>query len=94
LDKKSKGMIFTIVTAVLFGLPGLLTLAFSLFAFMTPDSMEATDSVAAAVKIISLILGVILVSIPIFVGYYMLRPEPSAPAEAASSTPPPNLENK
>lgn len=76
---KTTGWIITIVTGVLFGCPGLFLLAFGILAFLT-NSENPSPTSGVQVAIVSLLFGVILVIVPIAVGFFVLRTKPEEPA--------------
>ena len=89
MDKKTTGIIATIVATLLCGCPGLFSLCMGLvfvFAGAVPDSnidvMGSSDPGAAiAFGVGGLCLGIIFVAIPIAVGFFMLRKQPGASTE-------------
>lgn len=82
MDKKTKGLIFTIVTAVIFGFPGLFLVGMALIIILSADAAAELHGDYAA-TIVFFIFGLILISLPIFVGYFTLRAPPKAFAESA-----------
>lgn len=82
MDKKTKGLIFTIVTAVIFGLPGLFLLGMALIIILSADASAELQGDYAA-TIVFFIFGIILISLPVLVGYFTLRTAPKAVVESA-----------
>lgn len=92
MDKKTTAIVATVATALLCGLPGLLSLcsgAVMMVVSFAPgaDSIRASNDFEGAVifSLSLLCVGVILVAIPIVVGFVMLRKKPT---EAPSSDEP------
>ncbi len=89
MEKKTGGIIATVVTALCCGLPGCFSLCFGLisaFASAVPgadiDIGGSSDPTAALMTgIASVCGGIIFIAIPIAVGFFTLRKKP-APAGA------------
>jgi hypothetical protein len=94
MDKKTTGIIATIVAALLCGCPGLLTLffgtLFTLIAAVPQTSIKVFGNsqppAALVLGIGSLCLGGLFVLIPIIMGVVMLRPK-AAPLPPPPPTP-------
>jgi hypothetical protein len=84
MDSKTKGLIFTMVAGIFFGLPGLALVAMGLINILSAEAAASLNGDYAA-TIVFLIIGLLLISIPIFVGSYTLKPESKAQDEIASS---------
>jgi len=86
VDKKSTGIIVTVITALLCGCPGLLSMCFGLvFAVVSRipgaeiDVFGSSDPQSAlSTGIGALCLGIVFVAIPIVVGIITLRKKPEA----------------
>ena len=86
MDKKTTGIIATVAAVLLCGCPGLFTCFFgatSLLAAMMPgadiDVMGSSDpSAAMGMGLGFLCVSVILIAIPIAVGFFTLRKKPEA----------------
>ena len=87
MDNKTRGLIITIVAGVLFGCPGLFLMAFGIIALL-PDPANPLSIGAIQVGVVSLLFGVILVIIPIAVGFFALRTKPEAPDNSNQPLPP------
>jgi len=89
MDKKTGGIIATIITALLCGCPGLFAICFGAISAMVSfmpeadiDMMGSSDPQAALIAGVgALCLGVIFVVIPIAVGFFTLRSQPAPQAE-------------
>jgi hypothetical protein len=89
MEKRTAGIIATVVTALLCGCPGLFAICWGAIAAMAsfmPDADidmggSSDPTVALAVGAGVLCLGVIFVAIPIAVGFFMLRDSTPASAE-------------
>lgn len=96
MNNRNTGIIATIVTAVLCGCPGLFSLcwgAIASFAGLVPGSEidiggSSDPRAALYTGIGALCLGVILVAIPIVVGFLTLRRKPSGAIVAEASDEP------
>lgn len=84
MDSKTKGMIFTMVAGIFFGLPGLVLISIGLINILSAEAATSLHGDYAA-TIVFLIIGILLISIPIFVGRYMLKPESKVQVENISS---------
>lgn len=95
MDKKSTGIIVTVITALLCGCPGLLSMCFGLvFAVVSQipgaeiDVFGSSDPQSAlSTGIGALCLGIVFVAIPIVVGIITLRKKPEAGVVAAPQAP-------
>lgn len=84
MDKKTLGIILTVVTGLVCGCPGLIGLCAGpifVFAGLVPgsdiDIMGSSDPAAAITTgIITLVISIIFVAVPIVVGFMMLRNKP------------------
>ncbi len=84
MDKKTQGIIATVVTSLLCGLPGLCMLCFdpvSMIVGAIPESEidifgRSEPGAAIGFGIATLCVGVIFIAIPIVVGLLMLREKP------------------
>lgn len=98
MDKKTTGTIATVATALLCGCPGLFGLcigAISTLASFVPGADidifgSNAPSSALTMGLVSLCGGVILIAIPVVVGFLTLRkkPEKVAPADTGEPLPP------
>lgn len=85
MDKKTTGIVTTVVTALLCGCPGLFALCWgtlaALVSFMPGADIDiggSSDPQAALITgLVSLCAGVIFIAIPIVVGVLMLRKKPA-----------------
>lgn len=76
---KATGLVITIATGVLFGCPGLFLLVLGIFAIV---GNTTNDSLATQGTVVILLVGVILIIVPIAVGFFALRTKPEEPAGA------------
>lgn len=84
MDSKTKGLIFTMVAGIFFGLPGLALIAMGLINILSAEAAATLHGDYAA-TIVFLIIGILLISIPFFVGRYTLKPESKEQAQNAVS---------
>lgn len=84
MDSKTKGLIFTMVAGIFFGLPGLVLISIGLINILSAEAAAALHGDYAA-TVVFLIIGLLLISIPIFVGGYTLKPESKAQNESTES---------
>ncbi len=84
MDSKTKGLIFTMVAGIFFGLPGLVLIAIGLINILSAEAAASLHGDYAA-TIVFLIIGLLLITIPVFVGRYTLKPEPQVQVESANS---------
>lgn len=95
MDRRTTGIIATIATALLCGCPGLLIcLSGFLVAIGAPiptalNQTTNTQSYPSTVGFVLLCLSVILIAIPIVVGFVMLRNKPSVQPPANNEPLPP-----
>jgi hypothetical protein len=93
MDSKTKGIIATVAAVLLCGCPGLLLCVFGgLAAAGAPVTTELngisnTGPMSSTTAFVLLCLGVILIIIPIAVGFFTLRTKP-APKSTSEPTPP------
>jgi len=100
MDKKTVGIIATVVTALLCGCPGLIFACWGAIAatvsFIPGANIDIGGSSSPASALGSgvgaLCLGIIFVAIPIVVGFVMLRRKPASipPSAPDEPLPPPN----
>jgi len=91
MDKRKTGIIATVVTSLLCGCPGLLSLCFgaiSAAASQVPgaeiDVFGSSDPQAAlTMGLATICLGIIFIAIPIVVGFLTLRNRPAAAGAGA-----------
>lgn len=84
MDKKTGGIIATVVTALCCGLPGCFSLCFGLISALAGaipgsdiDIMGSGDPAAAiGMGIASVCGGIIFIAIPVAVGFFTLRKKP------------------
>ncbi len=96
MDKKSGGIIATVVTALCCGLPGCFSLCFGLisaFASAIPganiDIGGSSDPAAAlAMGVASICGGIIFIAIPVAVGFFTLRKKPAPASDFGEPLPP------
>ena len=86
MDSKTRGLIITIAAGALFGCPGLFLMAIGIIALL-PDPANQLTTGGLGVAVVSLLFGVILVIIPIAVGFFTLRTKPEAPANNEPNPP-------
>ena len=87
MDKRQTGIIATVATALLCGCPGLfafcwggLAAAVSFMPGADIDMGGSSDPTAALFAGLgSLCVGILLIAIPVAVGFFMLRKKPEAP---------------
>jgi hypothetical protein len=72
------------VAGIFFGLPGLALVAMGLIHILSAEAAATLNGDDAAI-IVFLIIGLLLISIPIFVERYTLKPESKAQDKIASS---------
>lgn len=101
MDKRTTGIIATVVTALLCGCPGLFGICWGVIAipvsFVPGANIDIggnnSPQAALTAGIVGLCLGLIFIAIPIAVGYFTLRNRPAAStvitAPSYSPTPPP-----
>ncbi len=95
MDARSKGLIATIAAVVLCGCPGiLLCITGAGFALGVPVTTElngvsSTNQVPVWLALTLLCIAVILILIPLLVGFLTLRSKP-APANLSEPVPPPS----
>lgn len=97
MDKKTTGIIATVVTGLLCGCPGLISLCMgAMFAVASQIPSAEIDmfgssnpSVALTFGIGGICLGVVFVAIPIVVGVVMLRQKQEAVPVSDEPLPPP-----
>ena len=89
MDRKTTGILVTVITALCCGCPGLFTICWGALAAIVsfmPDadiniggSSDPTTALLTGVG--ALCVGVIFVAIPIAAGFFLLRQQPAAGAE-------------
>jgi hypothetical protein len=96
MDKRTTAIVATVVTTLLCGCPGLAILCFGAFAVpvsFTPgaqiDVFGSNDPQSLLTTgIVGLCLGILLIAIPIVVGFTMLRNQPAAADMVVPPAPP------
>jgi hypothetical protein len=80
MDKKTTGIIVTVVTAILCGCPGLAGLCIGFVASIASFSPDATDDPRSVLTggLIFLCISLILIAIPVIVGILTLRKGPNS----------------
>jgi hypothetical protein len=86
MDNKTKGLIATIATGVLFGCPGLFLIGFAVIALL-PDPANPLPVGGFQTTMVFLVIGIILFIVPIAVGVYTLGNKPETPASAETLPP-------
>lgn len=92
MDKKTVGIIATIGTALLCGCPGIFLCLFgviSAFGGGTFELGEGSGNIPPSVGILILCLGLLLIVVPVAVGFFTLRKKPQA-LGSDEPLPPPN----
>ncbi len=96
MDKRTVGIIATIVTGLLCGCPGLFGIfmgaLFALVSFIPGANIDIGGSNdparAMGTGVAALCLGIVFVAIPIIVGLLTLRKKPAAPPPPTEPIPP------
>ena len=97
MDKKTTGIVATVATALLCGCPGLFGLCWGGIAAIASfipgseiDIMGSTDPQSALVTGLgTLCVGIVLVAIPVVVGFVTLRKKPGEAVVSNEPLPPP-----
>jgi hypothetical protein len=96
MDKRTTAIVATVVTALLCGCPGLVILCLGAFAVPTsfmsgpqPDIAGINNSQSLLTTgIVGLCLGILLIAIPVVVGFTTLRNQPAAAGMVVPPAPP------
>lgn len=95
MERRTMGIIATLVSIILCACPGLFLCAFSVFGIAnvpfdyTVNGVPYRLTSPSWLGIILLCLAAILILIPILIGFFTLRSRPSTPVPAPYSPPPP-----
>jgi len=83
MDNKTKGIIATVAAVLLCGCPGLFLCIFgaaTAFGAGTYSLGSDTGNIPPTTGYVLLCLSIIMIIIPVVVGFFMLRKKPSVPA--------------